>query len=178
MFRQDQGWRTEMPRNALSVMGIHWFDGFRWVLGDNPSQLVAATYYSPSVACVGETDATVHILFDRGASVSYIQSFSSRFKRTQTVINGESGTLELTYECARLFGPGGDILQTWDNPNKGSDKPKATFIGINELFRAIEEGDEPANSGRDNLKTVALLDAAYRSAEMRTPVTFTDGLPA
>ena len=32
-FRQDTGWRLDCERHALSVMGIHWFDGFRQVLG-------------------------------------------------------------------------------------------------------------------------------------------------
>ena len=175
-FRQDRGWRTEMTRNALSVMGIHWFDGFRWVLGADPEQLVAETYSSPAIECVGETDATVHILFDQGSSVSYTQSFSSRFNRTQTVIIGESGTLELDYQGARLLGVEGEVEQAWDNPNKGHHKPKATFVGINELFRAIESGETPANSGRDNLKTVAMLDAAYQSAEGHRVVAFENGL--
>ena len=33
MFRQDAGWRLQQPRHALAVMGIHWLDGFPWMLG-------------------------------------------------------------------------------------------------------------------------------------------------
>jgi hypothetical protein len=32
------------------------------------------------------------------------------------------------------------------------------------LLEAIASGQEPVNSGRDNLQTMALLDGAYRSA--------------
>ena len=41
MFRQDEGWRTTMPRHALAVMGIHWLDGFRWMLDDEPERCFA-----------------------------------------------------------------------------------------------------------------------------------------
>lgn len=39
------------------------------------------------------------------------------------------------------------------------------FIGtMSQLLIALEQGSEPAISGRDNLKTLALVDAGYRSA--------------
>jgi predicted dehydrogenase len=39
------------------------------------------------------------------------------------------------------------------------------FIGtMAQLLVAVENGTEPAISGRDNLKTMALVDAGYRSA--------------
>ena len=34
-----------------------------------------------------------------------------------------------------------------------------------QLLIAIENGEEPAIGARDNLKTMALVEAAYRSAE-------------
>jgi len=45
------------------------------------------------------------------------------------------------------------------------------------LLIALEQGEEPVNSGRDNLQTIALLDSAYRSAEERRPITFNEGAP-
>lgn len=40
------------------------------------------------------------------------------------------------------------------------------FVGtMGQLMRALETGSEPEISGRDNLKTMALIEAAYRSAE-------------
>ncbi|MBW3622592.1 MAG: Gfo/Idh/MocA family oxidoreductase, partial [Armatimonadetes bacterium] len=49
MFRQDQGWRVEQPRHALSVMGIHWLDGFRWMLGTEAASVSCRTYASPAI---------------------------------------------------------------------------------------------------------------------------------
>ncbi len=40
------------------------------------------------------------------------------------------------------------------------------FIGtMAQLLIALEAGEEPAIGGRDNLKTMALVEAAYRSAK-------------
>jgi predicted dehydrogenase len=40
------------------------------------------------------------------------------------------------------------------------------FIGtMSQLLIAIENGTEPAISGRDNLKTLGLVDAGYQSAK-------------
>jgi predicted dehydrogenase len=55
--------------------------------------------------------------------------------------------------------------QTFHEPNwKESWFPDA-FVGtMAQLLVAIETNTEPAISGRDNLKTMALVDAAYLSA--------------
>ncbi|GAC1358807.1 MAG: Gfo/Idh/MocA family oxidoreductase [Herpetosiphon sp.] len=180
MFRQDAGWRLEMQRHALSVMGVHWFDGFRWMLGAEAALLLGKAESSPAVNCAGDTDAAVHILFDQGTMVSYVESFSSFFRRTETVIIGEQGTLVLDYNHAALFDRDNrtEPREQWTNPNAGPNKPRATFTGINSLLAALEQGTEPANSGRDNLKTISLLDAAYRSAEEQHAITFSAGVPA
>lgn len=46
------------------------------------------------------------------------------------------------------------------------------FVGtMAQLLCAIEDNSEPEISGRDNLKTMALVDAAYRSAAEHRAVT-------
>jgi predicted dehydrogenase len=42
---------------------------------------------------------------------------------------------------------------------------------MGQLLIALETGKEPAISGRDNLKTMALVDAAYLSAQQSRSVT-------
>lgn len=174
MFRQDQGWRTTLPRHGMSIMGIHWFDGFRWMLDEKPVSISAFSASSSAIECKGETDASVQILFEGGCFVSYIESFSSSFNRVETIVIGEKGTLVFSYNGISLYDPQNrkEPVEQWDNPLKGANKPKATFQGINLLLEAIENGNEPLNSGRDNLRTITLLDAAYRSASDQKPVLF------
>jgi predicted dehydrogenase len=174
-FRQDKGWRLQQERHALSVMGIHWFDGFRVLLGREATWVSARTYSSPLIDAVGETDAHVQVFFD-ATPVTYLQSFSSPLRRTETVVFGETGQLILTYDQAVLRRPDG-TEQVHQNPFNGN-QPQTMFRSLDRLLTAVEDGTEPSNSGRDNLGTVALLDAAYRSADTLTAVTLENGLPA
>jgi predicted dehydrogenase len=178
-FRQDHGWRTRSSRHALAVMGIHWLDGFRWMLGGEARSLLCLTHRSAAIDCAGETDAFVQITFENGASVFYVQSFSSPISRTETLILGEEGLLSLEYQRTAFFKreAGQEPVEQWTNPFAGANKPESAFEGLSHLLTAIEIGGEPPNSGQDNLKTVALLDAAYRSAAEAQPVCFEGGVP-
>ncbi len=179
MFRQDTGWRTHLKRHALAVMGVHWFDGFRQILHDEASSLICQTRSSAAIECAGETEASALITFTQGALVSYIESFSTPNAGTSTRILGELGELVLDYDRLALFDAvhREEPQESWDNSYRAEHKPKATFLGLNLLFEAIEQGTEPANSGLDNLKTIALLDGAYRSAETQRIVAFREGVP-
>lgn len=174
MFRQDQGWRTQTKRHAMSVMGVHWFDGFRLIVQDEPESIFCITQSSPAIDCAGETEAFTQLRFRNGVTVSYVESFSTPRRRAETVVVGEQGSLVLDYDGISLYTKENRnaAKQTWENPYRGAAKPESAFACLNELFTALEEEREPSNSGRDNLKTIELLDAAYRSAEEGRPVLF------
>jgi len=180
MFRQDAGWRIRTDRHALAVMGAHWLDGFRFLLDDEATSVLCATQSSAAIDCAGETDASIDIGFARGTMVSYVESFSSPFKRAETVVIGESGVLVLGYDGARLYDKEHrtEPRQHWDNPYAGARKPEATFKDLDLLLTSVEQGTDPPNSGHDNMKTIALLDAAYRSAAQRRSITLHEGVPA
>lgn len=153
----------------MSVMGIHWLDGFRWMLDDEPESVVCDTRSSSAIDCAGETEALVQMTFGKGSIVSYVQSLSYRGRRTETIVFGDKATLVLSEDGAEIIeGPKNQwSTEHVDNPYGGSNKPEATFQTLNVLLTAIENGNDPSNSGRDNLKTVKLLDEAYRSAAER-----------
>jgi predicted dehydrogenase len=179
MFRQDAGWRLQMSRHAMAVMGVHWFDGFRWMLSDEAVSLLCHTRSSSAITCKGETDASALMRFARGTLVTYVESFSSLAAKTETRVIGETGTLLLDYDQLSLFDREHRTLprERWENPLRGPRKPEATFEGLNLLLTALEQQNEPPNSGFDNLKTIALLDSAYRSAETGQVISFREGLP-
>lgn len=178
-FRQDRGWRTQRDRHALAVMGIHWLDGFRWMLGCEARSLRCRLRRSPAIQAAGETDASLQIDFEDGAVVSYVQSFSSFLARTETLVVGETELLRLHYGGAALYrrGRGPEPVQEWENPYAGANKPESAFACLDLLLTAVETGQPPPNSGRDNLKTVALLEAAYRSAAEDREVALPGGEP-
>lgn len=172
-FREVVGWRAESPHHALSVMGVHWFDGFRYLLGREADWLVATAWRSPAVTAAGETDAVVHVRFG-DVGVNYTQSFSSRVERVETVVLGDEGTLAFGYD--RLEIATEDGVEVRENPCAGPGKPTSAFRSLARLLDAVEGGRAPTNSGADNLRTLSLLEAAYRSAESGERVDFTDGV--
>ena len=178
-FRQDSGWRVGCKRHAISVMGVHWLDGFRWVLGCEAKTVSGILHSSPAVECAGETDANVQIAFENGTAVSFIQSFACPGGPSDTVVVGEKGVLRLQGGAA-LYEKGsrGEPVERWDNPLAGKGKAKTAFKLLNELLTAMEDGTEPPNGCHDNLKTISLLEAVYRSAQRAEPVSLEEGLIA
>jgi predicted dehydrogenase len=173
MWREVTGWRAEQVHHALSVMGVHWFDGFRYLLGREADWIVATTHKSPAMVAAGETDASIHVRFG-DVGVNYTQSFSSRVERVETIVIGEQGTLLFDYDHLEIHTADG--VETVSNPWAGDGKPESAYLGLAELLRAIDDGDEPSNSGSDNLHTLSLLDGAYRSAATGELVHFENGL--
>ncbi len=171
-WREVSGWRAEQVHHALSVMGVHWFDGFRYILGREADWLVAATHKSSSLDAAGETDASIHVRFG-DVGVNYTESFSSRIDQVETIVIGETGTLRFDYN--RLEIHTADGVETVENPWSGDGKPESAYLGLAELLRAIDEGGEPSNSGTDNLRTLSLLEGAYRSAANGEVVRFENG---
>ncbi|TVY06567.1 Gfo/Idh/MocA family protein [Paenibacillus cremeus] len=173
-FRQDAGWRLQCERHALSVMGIHWFDGFRQVLGSEAKSVNALMSSSSAIDCAGETDATVQVAFENGAFATYMQSFSSPFRRTEMIVIGETGTLVSNHTTVELYRRGEQKpVQTWQN---NVSREMNTYEGLNHLFVQLETGKVAPNSAQDNLKTVAILDAAYRSANEQRIINLKQGV--
>lgn len=174
MFREVSGWRAEAKHHALSVMGVHWFDGFRYLLPDDADWLTARTYSSAATESAGETDAFVQVHFG-AATVNYTQSFSSRVDRVETIVLGERGTIALSYDAMIVIDSDGKATTT-PNHYAGEGKPETAYRSMERLLAGLENGVEATNSGQDNLKTLSLLFGAYQSAETGQPVTLTNGL--
>jgi predicted dehydrogenase len=173
MWREVAGWRAEARHHALAVMGVHWFDGFRYLIDGDADTISAVIFTHPAMATAGETDAFVQVRFGE-VPVNYTQSFASRVERVETIVLGEAGTLRLSYDALEVHTADG--VETTTNPAAGSGKPISAYRSLERLLDAIEAGTEPENSGADNLKTLSLLFGAYESARTGAPVTLTGGL--
>ena len=176
-FRQDSGWRTREKRHTLEIMGVHWLDGFRWILNSEGRSVAAQMRHSNTIDCIGETDLSVQVAFDSGTFATYIDSFSSLVPRCEALIIGERGTLRLDYDGMALFDRSGasQPTQKWSNPFAGDGKPDSAFECLSQLLLALESGAQPSNGGRDNLQTLSLMEAAYLSAESGATIALTEG---
>jgi predicted dehydrogenase len=173
-FRQDTGWRLECERHALSVMGIHWFDGFRLILGSEAKSVVCQNRSSAAIDCAGETDATVQVVFENNTVATYVQSFSSTYNKTEMIVIGDTGTLITGHGKVELYRKGDkEPSQSWDN---NISREVATYEGLNQLLYSLETGVEAPNSCQDNLKTITILDSAYVSAKEQKIVQLKHGI--
>ena len=90
------------------------------------------------------------------------------------VVVGETGTLVSGYHSVELYRKGQMAPEmAWSND---VSRETATYEGMNHLLTSLETGVEAPNSARDNLKTVAILDAAYRSARDQRTIKLDRGV--
>ncbi|AZI56857.1 gfo/Idh/MocA family oxidoreductase [Nakamurella antarctica] len=170
-------WAKEMQRLEVMVHSIHYHDVVRWFLGE-PSSVHADGGRVPGQFPIGETRTTSSYRFAGGASALVFANHMNpggddtaefRIEGTGGAIRGTLGlmydyptgrpdTLEVT---SSVVGTDGwmpyPVTQRWF--------PHA-FIGtMGSVLEAIATGSPPRTAVSDNVKTVELVAALYRSME-------------
>ena len=168
-WRDSTGWRQETDRLAMAIMGVHHLDRFRWLLLDEPAAVTCVAAARPTLSSRGENETTAIIEFRNGAMATVTHSWSSH-AATSTDFQQYDGPLGSLV----LRGDGEVTLYTEKGEESWQfqpDPPGAVIAGsISRLLDSIESGQPPPHSGRDNLMTMALLDACYQSAAERRRV--------
>jgi len=165
-FRTDVGWRLDRRRYVMSVMSIHWFDGYRFMLGDEPVSVYARSVNSPATPGGDDTGVCVLIEFKGGTIASLSESFASFAKPDVCGLDCEAGGLVLGYKKLIEIRPNGQRIEH-ANP---MDKADATYWLLDDLLTAAADGRPPDTAAADNLKSMRMLEAAYRSLELNRPV--------
>ena len=176
--RQDRGWRTDRERYVMAVMSIHWLDGYRWMLDDEPASIYCQTSKSRTVEANGESHTSLIIKFQRGCVVQLTESFGSHRRWSHPPqLDCDHGTLEITNDQLNVYQV--DSTKPIEViPTHRASMDQATYLCLADLLTAVETDTEPPNSGQDNLQSMAMLEAAYLSAaenrivdwaEMRIP---------
>jgi predicted dehydrogenase len=168
----------------LVDMAIHHFDLMRIVLGQEPVQITCHAWNPPWSKFTDAAAAAAIITFDGGAVVNYRGSWVSPGPKTCW-----SG--EWHMECAE-----GEIVWTSrdDRDDTASDHVTIRPIGkrayqvrlpaleltdrrgsLQAFVQAVQTGQEPESSGRDNLQSLALMYAAVESATTHAPVSLHTG---
>ncbi len=172
-------WQADLDWLTLRIMSIHHLDCFRYWFGDPetiycsvrsdprtkfPHRDGICTYileYSNGLRCVGIDDTWTGPAKEGCPGDIRIQW---RIEGTNGLAIGDIGWCREPYTTP-------STIRYAAKGDKGFHEPKWTeswfpdaFIGtMAQLLVALEQGTEPEISGRDNLKTMALVDAAYRS---------------
>lgn len=171
-------------RFIIEDLGIHILDIARFLLGDVSSLTARTARVNPAIA--GEDVATMLMDHRSGATSVVDCSYATRlavepFPETLIEIDGSDGTVRLAqgYQLT-VTGKSGTTVRDISPPLlPWASRP---WHNIQESVLAIQRhwvdclasGKEPATSGADNLKTFALVEAAYAGAASRQPVPIDD----
>ncbi len=162
--RWDKGWRNDRVRRVMAIMSIHWLDGYRWMLNDMPETVYCQTSKSELIPGIGETHTSLIVKFGTGCVVTLTESFASHHRMsTSPVLDCDNGSLEITNVELRVYQD--DVPEPVRRiPTDNVPKDVATYMCLADLLQAIDTDQVPPNSGQDNLRSVAIMEAAYRSA--------------
>ncbi|HZC27979.1 MAG TPA: Gfo/Idh/MocA family oxidoreductase, partial [Actinopolymorphaceae bacterium] len=170
-------WLLERPQLEYFYHSIHYVDAIRYVFGE-PVSVFATTGRYPGQAALGETRTCTVYSYAPELSVTVLANHNNWSSRPRAVVrcqgtDGQSeGTLGVLYDY-----PVGrpDSFEFWSRVVRPDHTFRRSFterwipdafVGpMVELQAAVDEGREPLTSGRDNLQTLRVVRAAYRSAE-------------
>src|SRR2546426_648341 len=173
-WHKNLGWLT------LRIMSIHHLDTFRYWFGDPegiycsvrtdprtkfPHTDGICTYileYANGIRCVGIDDTWTGPAKEGCPADIRIQW---RIEGTNGLAIGDVGWCKDPYTSASTIRYAGKGDKEFHQPGWTESWFPDAFIGtMAQLLIALETGHEPAIGGRDNLKTMALVEAAYLSA--------------
>ena len=153
--------------SILWGMGVHHLDALRYVLGQEITNVAAQSFTPPWSNLPEGASMQALLAFSSGArglySATYEASGHEFFERGQEFYQryvGEHATLHVYHRWLVLCERG-----KWPRlVRRGPRDATEESLLLRQLERALVEGEEPESSGRDNLQTVAVMQACVRSA--------------
>ncbi len=177
-------WAASLPHPQLVEIAVHHFDSFRYLLDRRPARVTARTFNPPGSAYHAGAGTGAVIEMEDGPTILYGGFLTSHRYEYTLWIEGEAGALWTDRRRvwwrrrgARFFRP---VRLEPAADRNGARYPWAGMTALLDQFRdAVLHGRPPETGGRDNLWTVAMVEAALRSAEDGAPVAIAavDGAP-
>lgn len=189
-----QTWLQQYGGLTLAAMSIHHLDCFRFLFGD-PESVYASARTDPRTKFAHRDGIVLYILeYSNGmrasawddvwagparegaASDCYIKW---RVEGTDGLAQGTIGwpgypnAVPSTIQFSSKRSPGVWFAPKWDEVWF----PDAFQGTMGELLDSLTEGRVPAINGRENLGTMALVDACYRSLDEHRPVRIQEMVP-
>lgn len=165
-----RGFRLKMKHPLLIDMAIHHFDTMRYLFNSNPLSIYCETWKPKWSWFKGDPCATVTIKMENGVYLTYVGSWVSL--GWETTWDGD-----WRIECSE-----GGIH--WDGKIKSKLKDSTNEVterfvsmpfedraySLYEFAETIRKDREPETSGKDNLKSLAMIFASLDSAKSGKPI--------
>lgn len=159
----------------LFDMAIHHYDLMRMVLGQEAVEMWAKDTSPSWSRFTEEAASTLVVTFANGQTVTYSGSWVSPGEPTNWAgewrMEFAEGELSWTSRGGYEEGTRGDRVCFRRLDGTVTEVPMETLpalgrsMGLRQLVEHIEAGTEPESAGRNNLGTVAIMEAAARSME-------------
>jgi predicted dehydrogenase len=164
------GWLARMEHSVMWGMGVHHLDALRHALGQAVTGVAAESYTSLGGGLPRGASLRVLLDFEGGARATYTASYESSgheyFERGQEFylrVAGERATLHVFHRWLVLCERG-----RWPRlVARGKREVTEERVLLGQLARAVLGGEELDASGRDNLQTMAVVEACLRSTAER-----------
>ena len=165
------------PRLMLLGMSIHHLDQFRYLFGE-PLEITAHLTTYPGQPWAGESIALYVLRYESGLLATgfddgfpWTRDWSEhyRIEGLEGIARGRIGWTDQGFSTLEYTSA--QVPDAWIRPAFSRKWfPDAFAATMGELLLAIEQDREPSISGRDNLSTLRLIEAGYRSAAERRTV--------
>ncbi|HWS55642.1 MAG TPA: Gfo/Idh/MocA family oxidoreductase [Pyrinomonadaceae bacterium] len=166
-------WLAGMEHSVLWGMGVHHLDALRHALGRRVTGVAAESFTAGGGGLPEGASLRALLDFEGGARATYTASYESSghefFERGQEFylrLTGERATLHVFHRWLVLCERG-----RWPRPVRRGPRgvgEERELLG--QLARAVLRGEEPDAGGRDNLQTMAVVEACLRSSAERRRV--------
>jgi predicted dehydrogenase len=168
------GFRDEMAHPLLVDMAIHAFDSARFVLGAEPVSAYCEAYNPPWSWYAGDAAATAVFAMEDGARYTYTGSWCSPGAATSWNgvwrLSGEKGSAHWD----------GDHDPVLDGDADPAPRPASLYSGIEGALLvftdALRTGVPPMGEVHENVLSLAMVEAAVRSARTGQRVLLDDVL--
>ena len=192
MMRTGDGWGEEAylarqpffreyPRLLVYETGIHFIDTFRYLLGEVTSVYARLRRLNPAIR--GEDAGQLLLTFESGATAVWdanryneIEAESPRYTFGELRVDATGGHLTMDTESRMrvkpLGEPGRDVEYERSRRGFAGD---CVFALQRHFVDCMLSGAPFESTGRDYLKTIAVVDAAYESAAREQVVRLPSG---
>jgi len=166
-------WRAEQQRLEMAIFSVHLIDRLQWMAGTAPVAVSAVTRRDERGDLPGEQSTHLLVQFDGGVVASMTSTWMARGLPESTMRADLVGGSVSVHRAGPMSGDASGAVQLHgaeparvafpdhDEPPHG---PRTYGHGLAALLDAVEGGYEAPHSGRDNLATMGIMDAAYLSA--------------
>ncbi|WP_078393813.1 Gfo/Idh/MocA family protein [Shouchella patagoniensis] len=160
------GWRDEYEDILLQDMAIHHFDILRFLLGKEVTEISAHSFRPTWSWFKGMPHANVALLFDGTTPINYIGRWAGKGRQTpwngELRLVGEKGAVELINDEVFFYK---DEEQEPEKIPLIEQALPDRLLSLQSFIEAIRHDVEPPTSIVDNIKSLAVTDAAIKAAK-------------